>query len=202
MPTFHPDSFLRHPPYKVYRGPYQDNHPLALTLSIMSVESAQCAVGTPGLTVPPNTPMATLTSISGYGHYYTSPEPTPLLGAGGKDIALNLSFEIVEDDDHIFISKAAAVWQGPVIPKRAIIPLPVRVRAMHAGTVQHHTVTIPVEPTFSCEASTLSHDMQVCTNEVAQEHRVDMFQSISATPGLRSWSFEVRHFSCQHGSIH
>lgn len=158
----------------------------------MFVESAQCAVGT---TVPPNTP--NLTSMNGYSHYYTSPDPSPLLGAGGKDRPLNLSFEIVEDDEGIFISKAAAVWQG-AIPKRAMIPLPVRARAMPTGTVQGHAVANLADPTSSNVTSTMSHDMQICTDEVAEEHQdtSDMFQSISATPGLRSWSFEELRSEC------
>ncbi|KAG1740827.1 uncharacterized protein EDB91DRAFT_340692 [Suillus paluster] len=155
----------------------------------MSVQSAQCALGT---TVPPDTPA--FTSITGYGHYYTSPEPSTLLGTGGKDIPLNLSFEIVEDDEGIFISRAAAVWQG-AIPKRAIIPLPVRVRALPTGTVQGHTVANLADSTSSNDTSTMSHDMQICTDEVAQEHS-DVFQSISATPGLRSWSFEELRTEC------
>lgn len=103
---------------------------------------------------------------------------------------LNLSFEIAEDDEGIFISKAAAVWQG-AIPKRAMVPLPARARAMHAGTSYVHgrAVVPPVDP-ISCDGNT-SHHMQICTDEVAQDAS-DVFQSISATPGLRSWSFEVR----------
>jgi hypothetical protein len=110
---------------------------------------------------------------------------------------LNLSFEIVEDDEGIFISKAAAVWQGP-IPKRAMIPLPVRVRAKPIGTVQDHAaIATKANATFSQETSSMPHDMQICTDEVAQDQQtnegsVDVFQSISATPGLRAWSFEVR----------
>ncbi|KAG0703337.1 hypothetical protein DFH29DRAFT_998628 [Suillus ampliporus] len=142
----------------------------------MFVESAQCAVGT---TVPPNTP--NLTSMNGYSHYYTSPDPSPLLGAGGKDRPLNLSFEIVEDDEGIFISKAAAVWQG-AIPKRAMIPLPVRARAMPTGTVQDHAVANLADPTSSNVTSTMIPP--TC------------FQSISATPGLRSWSFEELRSEC------
>jgi hypothetical protein len=163
----------------------------------MTAESTQCAVGSPGHTFPPDTP--NLTSISGYGHYYTSPEPPALLRTTGKDIPLNLSFEIVEDDEGIFISKAAAVWQG-AIPKRAMIPLPVRVRAKPTGNVQDHVVVVVVAAskadTTSCQDT--SHEMQICTDEVAEEHRGssegsdDVFQSISATPGLRAWSFEVR----------
>ncbi|KAG1851342.1 hypothetical protein DFJ58DRAFT_427026 [Suillus subalutaceus] len=158
----------------------------------MSLQSAHC--GTLGLTVSPDTP--NLTSISGYSHYYTSPESSQLAGAGGKDIPLNLSFEIAEDDEGIFISKAAAVWQG-AIPKRAIIPLPARARAMPTGTVQGHAATRLVDP-ISCDGTTMSHDMQICTDEVAQEHQgiPDIFQSISATPGLRSWSFEELRTEC------
>ncbi|KAG1879811.1 hypothetical protein F4604DRAFT_534863 [Suillus subluteus] len=158
----------------------------------MSLQPAHC--GTLGLTVSPDTP--NLTSISGYSHYYTSPEPSQLAGAGGKDIPLNLSFEIAEDDEGIFISKAAAVWQG-AIPKRAIIPLPARARAMPTGTVQGHVATRLVDP-ISCDGTTMSHDMQICTDEVAQEHQdiPDIFQSISATPGLRSWSFEELRTEC------
>lgn len=109
---------------------------------------------------------------------------------------LNLSFEIAEDDEGIFISKAAAVWQG-AIPKRAIIPLPARARAMLTGTVQGHAATRLVDP-ISCDGTTMSHDMQICTDEVAQEQQdmPDMFQSISATPGLRSWSFEELRTEC------
>ncbi|KAG2347592.1 hypothetical protein BDR05DRAFT_996686 [Suillus weaverae] len=160
----------------------------------MSLQSAHCAVGTLGLTVSPDTPNCT--SISGYGHYYTSPEPSQLLGAEGKDIPLNLSFEIAEDDEGIFISKAAAVWQG-AIPKRAIIPLPTRARAMPTGTVQGHAVTRLADP-ISCDGSTMSHHMQICTDEVAQEPQESsaIFQSISATPGLRSWSFEELRTEC------
>jgi len=168
----------------------------------MSVESTQCAVGVPGQTFPPDT--SNLSSISAYGHYYTSPDPPTLLGAigaRGKDMPLNLSFEIVEDDEGIFISKAAAVWQGP-IPKRAIIPLPVRVRAKPIGTVQDHAViATKANATFSQDTSSVSHDMQICTDEVAQdqetnEGNVDVFQSISATPGLRAWSFEELRVEC------
>ncbi|KAG1759242.1 hypothetical protein EDD22DRAFT_906920 [Suillus occidentalis] len=93
----------------------------------MSFHSAHRAVRKLGLTVSPDSP--TLKSISSYGHYYTSPESSHLAGAGGKDLPLNLSFEIAEDDEGIFISKAAAVWKG-AIPKRAMIPLPARARAM------------------------------------------------------------------------
>ncbi|KAG2032285.1 hypothetical protein BDR03DRAFT_985788 [Suillus americanus] len=159
----------------------------------MSLQSAHCAVGTLGLTVSPDT--SNLTSISGYGHYYTSPEPSQLAGARGKDMPLNLSFEIAEDDEGIFISKAAAVWQG-AIPKRAIIPLPARARAMPTGTVQGHAATRLVDP-ISCDGTTMS-DMQICTDEVAQEHQdiPDIFQSISATPGLQSWSFEELRAEC------
>lgn len=108
---------------------------------------------------------------------------------------LNLSFEIAEDDEGIFISKAAAVWQG-AIPKRAIIPLPARARAMPTGTVQGHAATRLVDP-ISCDGTTMS-DMQICTDEVAQEHQdiPDIFQSISATPGLQSWSFEELRAEC------
>jgi hypothetical protein len=156
--------------------------------------SSHCAVGTLGLTISPDTP--TLTSISGYGHYYTSPETSQLAGAGGKDMPLNLSFEIVEDDEGIFISKAAAVWQG-AIPKRAMIPLPTRARAMPTGTAQSHVVTRLADP-VSCDGTTMSHHMQICTDEVAQEHQdtSDIFQSISVTPGLRSWSFEELRTEC------
>ncbi|OAX34456.1 hypothetical protein K503DRAFT_774517 [Rhizopogon vinicolor AM-OR11-026] len=160
----------------------------------MSMESTQCAVRTPGLTFPPDTP--NLTSISGYGHYYTSPEPPMLLGARGKDIPLNLSFEIVEDDEGIFISKAAAVWQG-AIPKRAMIPLPVR-RAKSIGTVPN--LAVINNQVTSQDTSSMSHDMQICTDEVAQETSCegsgDVFQSISATPGLRAWSFEELRAEC------
>ncbi|KAG2123003.1 hypothetical protein BD769DRAFT_951712 [Suillus cothurnatus] len=142
----------------------------------MSLQSAHCAVGTLGLTVSPDT--TNLTSIGGYGHYYTSPEPSQLAGAGGKDLPLNLSFEIAEDDEGIFISKAAAVWQG-VIPKRG------------------HAVTRLADH-VSPDGTIMSHDMQICTDEVAQEHQdiPDIFQSISATPGLRSWSFEELRTEC------
>lgn len=161
----------------------------------MSVESAQC----PGQTLPSDTP--NLTSVSGYGHYYTSPEPPMLPGPRGKDIPLNLSFEIVEDDEGIFISKAAAVWQG-AIPKRAMVPLPVRVRTKLMGTVQDHAVSNQANSTFSQDASSMSHEMQICTDEVAQEQRetsegsIGVFQSISATPGLRAWSFEELRAEC------
>ncbi|KAG1742489.1 hypothetical protein EDB19DRAFT_1701367 [Suillus lakei] len=157
--------------------------------------SLHSAVGTLGLIVPPDTP--NLTSIGGYGHYYTSPEPSQLLGPGGKDMPLNLSFEIAEDDEGIFISKAAAVWQG-AIPKRAIIPLPIRARARPIGTVQGHAVTNLADNPSSDDTSTMSHDMQICTDEVAQEHQdtSNIFQSISATPGLRSWSFEELRTEC------
>jgi hypothetical protein len=160
----------------------------------MSLQSAHCAVGTLGLTVSPDT--TNLTSIGGYGHYYTSPEPSQLAGAGGKDLPLNLSFEIAEDDEGIFISKAAAVWQG-AIPKRAIVPLPARARAMLTGTVQGHAVTRLADH-ISPDGTIMSHDMQICTDEVAQEHQdiPDIFQSISATPGLRSWSFEELRTEC------
>ena len=159
----------------------------------MSVESAHCTVGATGQTFPPDTP--NLTSISGYGHYYTSPDPPALLRPRGKDIPLNLSFEIVEDDEHIF---AAAVWQGP-IPKRAIIPLPVRVRAKLAGTGQDNApataIAVPKADSAACQdTSPASHDMQICTDEAAAAASGggdDVFQSISATPGLRAWSFEV-----------
>ncbi|KAG2753965.1 hypothetical protein P692DRAFT_20845388 [Suillus brevipes Sb2] len=154
----------------------------------MSLQSAHRAVGTLGLTVSPDSP--TLKSISSYGHYYTSPESSQLAGAGGKDLALNLSFEITEDDEGIFISKAAAVWQG-AIPKRAMIPLPARARAMPvAATVQghHHAIARLADP-VDCDGATHMH---ICTDEVAQEHQdtYDVFQSISVMPGLRSWSFE------------
>ncbi|KAG2153392.1 hypothetical protein DEU56DRAFT_483359 [Suillus clintonianus] len=158
----------------------------------MSLQSAQCAVGTLGLTVPPDTP--NLTSINGYGHYYTSPEPSQLLGAGGKDMPLNLSFEIAEDDEGIFISRAAAVWQG-AISKRAMIPLPVRARAMATGIVRGHAVTNLADDPSSDDTSSMSHDMQICTDEVAQDTS-SIFQSISATPGLRSWSFEELRTEC------
>lgn len=109
---------------------------------------------------------------------------------------LNLSFEIAEDDEGIFISKAAAVWQG-AIPKRAIIPLPTRARAMPTGTVQGHAVTCLAD-SISCDDTTTSHHMQICTDEVAQEPQDSsaIFQSISATPGLRSWSFEELRTEC------
>ncbi|KAG2142272.1 uncharacterized protein EDB93DRAFT_1252330 [Suillus bovinus] len=151
------------------------------------------AVGTLGLTVSNDTP-----PINGYGHYYTPPEQTSSKltgGAGGKDTPLNLSFEIAEDDEGIFISRAAAVWQG-AIPKRAMVPLPARARAIMAtGTVQGHVVVAPslVDPT-SCDGN-MSHDMQICTDEEAQDAS-DIFQSISATPGLRSWSFEELRTEC------
>ncbi|KAG1900944.1 uncharacterized protein F5891DRAFT_1188046 [Suillus fuscotomentosus] len=140
--------------------------------------------GTLALTEPP---------ISGYAHYYTSPEPSQL-GAGAKDMTLNLSFEIAEDDEGIFISKAAAVWQG-AIPKRAMVPLPARARAMHTGTsyVHGHAVAPPVD-LIPCDGNT-SHHMQICTDEVAQDAS-DVFQSISATLGLRSWSFEELRTEC------
>lgn len=109
---------------------------------------------------------------------------------------LNLSFEIAEDDEGIFISKAAAVWQG-AIPKRAMIPLPARARAMATGSAQGHVVSCLVDP-ISCDGTTMSHHMQICTDEVAQEHQdtSDIFQSISVTPGLRSWSFEELRTEC------
>lgn len=150
--------------------------------------------GTFGLTVSPDIP--NVTPVSGYGHYYTPPEPSQLAGAGGKDMPLSLSFEIVEDEG-IFISRAAAAWQG-AIAKRPIIPLPARARAMLTGTVQGH-VTRLADP-ISCDDIAMSHHMEICTDEVAQEHQdisdIFIFLSISATPGLRSWSFEELRTEC------
>lgn len=148
--------------------------------------------GTLGLTVSPDIP--NITSISGYGHYYTPLELSPLASAGGKDAPLNLSFEIAEDEG-IFISRAAAAWQG-AIPKRPIIPLPARARAVLTGTVQGH-VTRLADP-ISCGGTAMSHHMEICTDEVTQEHQdiSNIFLSISATPGLRSWSFEELRTEC------
>lgn len=153
----------------------------------MSFHSAHRAVRK---LVSPDSP--TLKSISSYGHYYTSPESSQLAGAGGKDLPLNLSFEIAEDDEGIFISKAAAVWKG-AIPKRAMIPLPARARAMPvAATVRGHSIVTLLADPIDCDDTT---HMQICTDEAAQD-TFDVFQSISVTPGLRSWSFEELRTEC------
>ncbi|KAH7919089.1 hypothetical protein BV22DRAFT_1041231 [Leucogyrophana mollusca] len=185
----------------------------------MSITISECATA---LSLPATAQSGYLPQphVQDYSRSHIPPVHGPLhcSAASEADTPVNFVLEDLASDVQVLLAERSGSrwrWRGPLIP-RAIAPLPTRALATLAGVeigdntmkaISHDVVPTPLNPDMQLEDDVDGclhlddEDSDIECEYCTLGRKVNVFQSITATPGVSAWSFEELRAECYSQSL-